>query len=58
MSHKIDRLQLIRERHRKLILEPRQKHQYDVFADWEDDFDLPDEKLILQSYLGNDQDEE
>ncbi|NQT86801.1 hypothetical protein HQ560_08565 [bacterium] len=35
MSQKVDRLQLIRERHRKIILEPRKKTEFDAF---EDDF--------------------
>ncbi len=38
MSQKVDRLQLIRERHRKVILEPREKVEFDAF---EDDFVEP-----------------
>jgi len=48
MSHKLDRLQLIRERHRKVILEPRKKVELDVFDDWSDDFDMLDEELLTR----------
>lgn len=62
MSHKIDRLKLIRERHRKLILEPRQREQFDVFTDWEDDdefdnIDTFDEDFLVPG-LSGDEDEE
>jgi len=46
MSHKTERLQLIRERHRKVILEPRRRVEIEVFDDWNDDFDLVDEELL------------
>ena len=52
MSHKLDRLQLIRERHRKIILEPRKKVELDVFDDWSDDFDLVDEELLAREFRG------
>jgi hypothetical protein len=58
MSHKIDRLQLIRERHRKVILEPRRKEHVDVFADWDDDFDPADDELLTRSFAGGEDDEE
>ncbi len=48
MSHKLDRLQLIRERHRKLILEPRSKVEFEFFDEWRDDFELPDEPLLIR----------
>ena len=48
MSHKLDRLQLIRERHRKVILEPRRRVELDVFDDWTDEFDLLDEDLLTR----------
>ncbi|HPD15116.1 MAG TPA: hypothetical protein PLE19_09205 [Planctomycetota bacterium] len=48
MSHKLDRLQLIRERHRKLILEPRSKVEFEFFDDWNEDFDLTDEALLAR----------
>jgi len=48
MSHKVDRLQLIRERHRKVILEPREKVQFDPFGDWNEDFDFVDEELLTR----------
>jgi hypothetical protein len=35
----IDRLELIKERHRALILEPRQKVASEVEDDYEDEFD-------------------
>ena len=46
MSHKTERLQLIRERHRKVILEPRRRVELEVSDDWNDDFDLVDEELL------------
>jgi len=46
MSHKPDRLQLIRERHRKLILEPRSKVEFEFFDEWNEEFDLVDEQLL------------
>ena len=48
MSHKTDRLQLIRERHRKVILEPRRQVEFEVSDDWNDDFDLVDEELLTR----------
>ena len=49
MSHKLDRLQLIRERHRKVILEPREKVAFDAFEDeWARDFDFIDEELLTR----------
>ncbi|MFC1806041.1 hypothetical protein ACFL09_03580 [Planctomycetota bacterium] len=44
--HKIDRLQLIRERHRKVILEPRERKEFDIFDGWNDEFDFVDEELL------------
>ncbi len=53
MSQKIDRLQLIRERHRKLILEPRSKVEFEFFDEWRDDFaDLSDEPLLVRDLRG------
>ncbi len=61
MSHKIDRLQLIRERHRKTILEPRRRKQYDPFADWDDDdfepIDTFDEDLFVRGLRDEDCDD-
>ena len=48
MSHKLDRLQLIRERHRKLILEPRSKVELEFFDDWHEDFDLAEEEFLVR----------
>ena len=44
--HKIDRLQLIRERHRKVILEPRESKEFDIFDGWNEEFDFVDEELL------------
>jgi hypothetical protein len=57
MSHKLDRLQLIRERHRKIILEPRKKVELDVWEDWSDDFDFVDE-AVLSRHLRDRTDED
>jgi len=48
MSHKIDRLQLIRERHRKLILEPRSKVEFELFDEWHEDMEQVDEELLTR----------
>jgi predicted nucleic acid-binding OB-fold protein len=48
MSHKVDRLQLIRERHRKVILEPRKKVEFDIFDDWNEEVDFIDEELLTR----------
>jgi hypothetical protein len=48
VSHKTERLQLIRERHRKVILEPRRRVQLEVSDDWNDDFDFVDEELLTR----------
>lgn len=57
MSHKLDRLQLIRERHRKLILEPRSKVEFDFFDEWTDDFDVMDEALLARDLRGRSEEE-
>jgi predicted nucleic acid-binding OB-fold protein len=46
--HKIDRLQLIRERHRKVILEPRERKEFDIFDEWNEEFDFVDEELLTR----------
>ena len=49
MSQKqLDRLQLIRERHRKVILEPRKKVEFDIFDDWSEEIDFIDEELLTR----------
>jgi hypothetical protein len=49
MSHKVDRLQLIRERHRKIILEPRETVEFDAFEDdFADEFDFIDEEVFTR----------
>ena len=57
MSHKIDRLQLIRERHKKVILEPREKMGFDIFDQWNEEFDFVDEELLTRQLRGRDDDE-
>jgi len=53
MAHKVDRLQLIRERHRKLILEPRKKMESDGVPEWDDEggYDLSEDEIVLQGYF-------
>jgi len=57
MSHNLDRIQLIRERHRKVILEPRKKVEFDIFDDWNEEVDFIDEELLTRQ-LRERQDEE
>lgn len=57
MSHKIDRLQLIRERHRKLILEPRSKVEFEFFDEWSEDFESVDEELLTRELRDRGDDE-
>ncbi|HUT37234.1 MAG TPA: hypothetical protein VNE39_27380 [Planctomycetota bacterium] len=58
MSHKVDRLQLIRERHRKLILEPRSKvMDFDLFDEWNEDFGMVDEQLLSRELRDRGEDE-
>ena len=58
MTHKIDRLQLIRERHRKVILEPRGGKEFDIFDDWNEEFDFVDEELLTRQLVGRDDEPE
>jgi len=58
MSQKVDRLQLIRERHRKVILEPRQKMGFDIFDGWNEEFDFVDEELLTRQLRDRDNNEE
>ncbi len=61
MSHKVDRvvdrLQLIRERHRKLILEPRSKVEFEFFDEWNEDFESVDEQLLSRELRDRGEDE-
>ena len=57
MAHKIDRLQLIRERHRKIILEPRRKQEFHILDDWNEEFDFVDEELLTRQLRCRDDDE-
>ncbi len=57
MSQKVDRLQLIRERHRKLILEPRSKvMDFDLFDEWNEDFEVVDEQVLSRELRDRDED--
>ena len=56
--HKIDRLQLIRERHRKVIREPRERQEFDIFDDWNEEFDFVDEELLSRQLCATDDEEE
>lgn len=56
--HKIDRLQLIRERHRKVILEPRKRQEFDIFDDWNEEFDFVDEELLSRQLSAADDEED
>jgi len=57
MSQKVDRLQLIRERHRKLILEPRSKVEFEFFDDWAEDLGVPEEQLVARDLRDRSDDE-
>jgi len=49
MSHKVDRLRLIRERHRKLILQPRRQVDLDrLDEEWNEEFDFIDEEVLTR----------
>ncbi|MFW6161499.1 MAG: hypothetical protein ACODAJ_01950 [Planctomycetota bacterium] len=56
--HKTDRLQLIRERHRKVILEPRERKEFDIFDDWSEPFDFVDEELLTRQLRMRDEEDE
>lgn len=40
------RIELIRERHRKLILEPRERMEYALQEDWEEEPALDEEEVV------------
>jgi len=42
---KASRIEMIRERHRKLILEPRQRMEYALLEDWDEEPLFDDEEL-------------
>lgn len=49
MSIRKERLQLIRERHRKLILAPRERIQMEAFAEeWDDSLDYLDDEVMTK----------
>ena len=59
IKKKTERLQLIRERYRKLILQPRMESELALRDDWDDDFDLStDEILPRELLMGTEEDEE
>jgi hypothetical protein len=43
-----DRIRLIRERHRKVILEPRRRIQYDPLQSWDDEPLFDDDALATR----------
>ena len=45
MDSKHERIQLIRERHRKLILEPRRRMEYALLDDWNEEPVFDDDEL-------------
>ena len=50
MSIREKRLQLIRERHRELILAPRERVQIEIFQDEWEDFDYFEDDESLRSF--------
>ena len=55
MDSKQARIQLIRERHRKLILEPRRRKEYALVERWDDEPLFDDEALAVKyADLGGD----
>jgi len=40
------RIELIRERHRKLILEPRERMEYALLEDWDEEPALDEEDVV------------
>jgi len=57
MSIRDQRLQLIRERHRRLILAAREQAQLEAFNDEWDDFDYFDEDEDISRFAMVDEDE-
>jgi len=58
MSIRKERLQLIRERHRKLILAPREKVQMEAFAeDWDDSIEFFDDDAVARKLRVGDDEE-
>ena len=53
MDSKKARMQLIRERHRKLILEPRGHIEYPVLEDWDDE-PLFEDGVVAGKYAQSD----
>ena len=45
-TKKLQRLELIRERHRKLILEPRSKMNLEMFEAWEEDDEFSEDEML------------
>ena len=41
-----NRIELIRERHRKLILEPRERMEYALLEDWDEEPTLDEEDVV------------
>ena len=49
MDWKKERMQLIRERHRKLILEPKKQMEYPVIEAWDEE-PLFDDEALAERY--------
>jgi len=58
MSIRKDRLQLIRERHRKLILAPRERVELEAFYDEWDDFECFEDEDLVSKFVVDEKDEE
>ena len=58
VKNKAQRLQLIRERYRKLILQPRLDTELALRDDWEEDYDLAPDELMPHDLLIEEEDEE
>jgi len=58
VRRKNDRLQLIRERHRELILAPRERVEVEIFQDDWNDFDCFDDEDMVRKFMAPDDDEE
>ena len=58
MTVRKQRLQLIRERHRELILAPRERVQLEVFHDDWEDFDCFEDEEFMSKLVVTDEDEE
>ena len=58
METKRSRIELIRQRHRKLILEPRRQIEYALVDDWDDEPLYDDEEELAGACVQSDDDDE